>query len=199
LEVPCSDAYFVFIDSKEAWILYKQDTELIVTMAEITNEKVYLDINIFREWFIRTIKNNITPIFYVQFLSEHGEIEKRISVFSIAELVETLLKEPKLQGWNLTKEWILSLIEIFRDTVGVKIIEEDETSKGQYTGFVVSPKIVEFTYLCGDLKDSVHVDIAKSNDLLFITKDDEAGRVKTAYPKVEGIRSLIRRYEKKGK
>lgn len=25
LEVPCKDDYFVFIDSREAWILYKQD------------------------------------------------------------------------------------------------------------------------------------------------------------------------------
>lgn len=114
-------------------------------------------------------------------------------------MVETLLKESDLQGWKLTKEWILSLILIFRDAIGVKIIEEDENYKGQYRGFVVSPKIVEFTYLCRDLKDSVHVDIAKSNDLLLITKDDDVGRVKAAYPKVEGIRSLIRRYEKKEK
>lgn len=168
-------------------------------MTVAITERAYLDINIFREWFVRTIRGDTTPIFYVEFLSEHTEIEKRISIFSIAEIVETLLKEPELQGWKLTKEWILSLIVIFRDAIGVKIIEEDENYKGQYRGFVVSPKIVEFTYLCGDLKDSVHVDIAKSNDLLFITKDDEIGRVKNAYPRVEGIRSLIRRYEKREK
>lgn len=28
LEVPCRDNYFVFIDSKEAWILYKQNMEV---------------------------------------------------------------------------------------------------------------------------------------------------------------------------
>lgn len=28
LEVPCRDDYFVFIDSKEAWILYKKDSIL---------------------------------------------------------------------------------------------------------------------------------------------------------------------------
>jgi len=28
LEVPCRDDYFVFIDSKEAWILYKQNAEI---------------------------------------------------------------------------------------------------------------------------------------------------------------------------
>lgn len=164
-----------------------------------TAERVYLDINIFREWFVRTIKNDITPVFYVQFLSERSEIEKHISIFSIAELVETLLKEPELQGWRLTKEWISSLIEIFKDTISAKIIEEDEGYKGKYRGFYVSPKIVELTYLCGDLKDSIHVDIARTSDLLLITKDDKVGRVKAVYPKVEGIRSLIRRYEKKEK
>ena len=29
LEVPCRDDYFIFIASKEAWILYKQNAELI--------------------------------------------------------------------------------------------------------------------------------------------------------------------------
>lgn len=168
-------------------------------MAEIIEEKIYIDINIFREWFVRTIKNNATPVFYVKFLSEHIEIEKRISIFSIAELVETLLKEPELQNIKLTKGWISGLIETFKDTMGVKIIEEDKIYKGKYRGFYVSPKVVEFTYLCGDLKDSIHVDIAKNNDLLFVTKDDKIGRVKAVYPKVEGIRSLIRRYEKREK
>ena len=168
-------------------------------MTEITQERAYLDINIFREWFVRTIKNDSTPVFYVQFLSEHGEIEKFISVFSIAEIVETLLKEPELQGIKLTKEWITSLIEIFKDTVKVEVLEEDKAFKGKYRGFYVSPKIVEFTYLCGDLKDSIHADIAKNHSLLLVTKDDDVGRVKAVYPKVEGIRSLIRRYEKKGK
>ena len=77
------------------------------------NERIYLDINIFREWFVRTIKGDSTPIFYVQFLSRHTQIEKRISIFSIAEVVETLLKEPELQNIKLTKDWILSLVEIF--------------------------------------------------------------------------------------
>ena len=28
LEVPCRDNYFIFIDSKEAWILYKEEIEV---------------------------------------------------------------------------------------------------------------------------------------------------------------------------
>lgn len=160
-------------------------------------ERVYLDVNIFREWFVRIVRGDNRPVFYVQFLSARKELEKHISVFSIAELVETLLRESQLQGIKLTKGWLLSLVEIFKDTMGAKILEEDEVSKGMYRGFYVSPKIVEFTYLCGDLKDSVHVDIARSASLTLVTKDDKVGRVKTAYPNVEGIRSLVRRYKKR--
>lgn len=162
-------------------------------------DRVYLDVNIFREWFVRMIRGDARTLFYVKFLSSHGEIEKHISIFGIAELVETLLKEPKLQGRKPTKEWISSLIEIFKDTTDVKIIEEDEIRKGLYRVFTVSPKIVEFTYLCGDLKDSIHVDIARENDLLFVTKDDKVGRVNVIYQRVEGVRSLVRKYLKKEK
>lgn len=159
----------------------------------------YIDANIFHEWFVRNIKGDKRPIFYVKFLSERKEIDKRISIFSIAELVESLKKEPRIQDKKLTKDWILSLIEIFRDTISLRIIEEDETHRGKYRGFYVSSKIVEFASLSGDLKDSIHVDISKNNDLLFLTKDDKAGRLKELYPKIEGIRSFVRRSEKKGK
>ncbi len=161
------------------------------------NEKIYLDVNIFREWFVRMIRGEKGKVFYIEFLSKRDEIEKHISIFGIAELIETLKKEPRVQHKKLTKELILALIDALRNTIGLEIIEEDKIQKEKFRGFFVSPKIVEFTYLCGDLKDSIHVEIARNNDLLFITKDDKIGQVKVIYPKVEGIRSLIRRYKKK--
>ena len=164
-------------------------------------ENIYPDTSIIREWFVRIIVGDRRDVETIEFLRKHKEINKFISIYGVAELIETLKKEPSIQHKKLTKEFIWDLIKALQNTLtNLKIIEEYAEPEGvsKYRGIVLSSEIVDFTYLCGDLKDSIHVEIAKNNDLLFVTKDDEVGRVKELYPKIEGIRSLIRRYEKKG-
>lgn len=156
-------------------------------------ESIYIDVSIFREWLVRTIIGRSKDVYYVKFLSEHNEFEKFISVFGIAEIVETLKKEPRVQHIDLTREFILGLIDTLRNTAKIEVIEEE--GEGLYKGFTVSPKIVEFTFVCGDLKDSIHVEIAKNNKLLLVTKDDAIGKLKELYPKIIGIRKFVRRQE----
>jgi hypothetical protein len=156
---------------------------------------IYLDTCVFHEWFVRMIRDDKKEVEYVEFLSELTDVRKYISIFGIAELIESLKKDPRLQGKKITKEWITILVDFFRDTIGVRIIEEDES--GKLSGIFLSPKILEFTLECGDLKDSIHVEIAKNNDLLFITKDDKLGELKKIYSNIDTIRSFERSYEKK--
>ena len=72
-------------------------------------------------------------------------------------------------------------------------MDKDNT---EFKGISLSADIINYTYLCGDLKDAIHVEIAKSNKLSFITKDDKVGRIKPLYPEITGIRKFIRRAEK---
>lgn len=165
----------------------------------MVQEKIYLDTNVIREWFVRIILGDKKDVRVIEFLRRHEEIDKFISVYGVAELIETLKKESRIQHKKLTKELIWDLIRAPQNTLtNLKIIEEYTTERGtsEYKGIVLSSKIVDFTFLCGDLKDSIHVEIAANNDLIFVTKDAKVGRVKELYPKVVGINKLIRRREK---
>lgn len=160
-------------------------------------ENIYPDTSIIREWFVRIILGDRRDVETVEFLRKHEEINKFISIYGIAELIETLKKEPRIQHKKLTKEFIWDMIRALQNTLtNLKIIEEDIAEGiSKYKGIVLSSEIIDFTFLCGDLKDSIHVEIAKNNDLLFVTKDDKVGKVKELYPKVIGIRKFIRRHE----
>ncbi len=161
--------------------------------------RIYLDTSIIREWFVNIIRGDRGEPFYIEFMRTHNEFEKFISIYGIAELIETLKNEPEIQHKKLTKEFIMELIKLLQTTINMKIIESTDKENTEFKGISLSADIIDFTYLCGDLKDAIHVEIAKSNKLSFVTKDDKAGRIKPLYPEIVGIRKFIRRVQKEQK
>ncbi len=58
-----------------------------------------------------------------------------------------------------------------RNTLGFRIIEYEKEDKE--TGIFISPEVVKFTSICGELKDAAHVCIAKHENLMFVTHEDK--------------------------
>ncbi|MDO8538051.1 MAG: hypothetical protein Q7S21_04155 [archaeon] len=141
--------------------------------AEI--KRIYLDNSLLVGWFLpylRETKNPNVPQI-IDFLSNHKEIEVFVSHFSIAELMEDLLfKEPRIRQHMRKPDIILHYFETLTDIINLKIITH--IGKNGIEGNFVSKEIIDFTILCKQPKDSIHVAIAKYQDLIFVTHDTKA-------------------------
>ena len=150
------------------------------------------------KWCIYKVRKPKEPEF-IKFLSKLESVEKYISIFTIAEVIEVLKTHPDFRGYKIDEKYFEDILEILKRTASISIIEETGIivkGKKQYKKFYITPNIVNFTYTCGELKDSIHVDIAKSNDLWFVTHDDKVGRLKVLYKKIIGSSKFIRRLKK---
>lgn len=152
-------------------------------------KRIYLDTNLIFHWFElcllgrRKLAGEGT---FIRFLSDHKEIERYISAYTIAEIAAKLRKQ---FGDKVKLNDIHELIEEFRNLTGTQIIKIDEFSdiKGnKRRGILLSSNIADYAFYCCDSKDALHIDIAKSNDLLLVTADDGIPMVKSMYEKVIG-------------
>src|SRR3989339_949283 len=133
-------------------------------------KRVYLDTNIIYGFFKSIIKGENEVPEIIKFLADRNDVEKFISTFTIAEIIENLLKEFSYR--NLKKEYIISLVDALRLTINLQTIQES---------IEFSSELIDYTYECRDAKDSLHVLIAKKNDLYFITRDNDIGRMNKLY------------------
>ncbi|MBI2583045.1 MAG: PIN domain-containing protein [Candidatus Aenigmarchaeota archaeon] len=146
-------------------------------------KKVYLDTNIVYGFFQNIIRGKMDHPEIIKFLAERKDVEKYISTFTVAEIVENLLKEFPYR--SLKKDYIMSLVDTLRLTVDLKILQETIELSGE---------LVDFVYECKDAKDSLHVLIAKKNDLFFITRDDKVGILKSLYPNIMGEQKFKKQF-----
>jgi predicted nucleic acid-binding protein len=147
-------------------------------------KKVYLDTNLLYGWFQNQLSKKRPESQIVRFLSEKcKDMEKFISVYTVAELLVNLKKDFSDRG--LSKEKIGYMFEILRDTIDLKVIDQTKMTKS----------VIDFADLCDDHNDAVHLEIAKNENLVFVTRDCDLGRVKSAYPHVTSIGKLIKNVE----
>ena len=148
-------------------------------------EKIYLDTNLLIGFFKNIIQKEKKPSEYpliIDFLAKHNEIEKFISIFSIAEIIEVLRRTYSAN--NLSKEYILGLVDTLSASIDLKVIKEAS----------LSDRIIDYTYLCNDAKDAIHIDICRASEMWFITADDKCGRVKGAYDRIMGERKFRKHF-----
>lgn len=145
--------------------------------------KIYLDTNLLYGWFQNQLNTKKSPSRIVKFLNERcKDIEKFISVYSIAELVVDLKQE--FQDREISIKKIAYLFDILKDTIGLKIILEIK----------LTGAVIEFAELCDDHNDAIHIEAAKNENLTLITKDEDIGRVKDAYSNVISIGKLMKQF-----
>jgi len=131
----------------------------------------------------------------LEFLNNNPEIKRYISSISIAEIIE-VLRSKDFKSYRLEKPYILDLIDALRNSLNLIIIEEfEEKGRKQLKNIILDSKnIVNFTFLCGEVVDAIHIEICRSNNLYFITRDEGIGRVKEEYPRIMGLKHLIKQF-----
>src|SRR3989344_5988756 len=119
--------------------------------------KIYIDTSLLHDWFARLMRNEKDPdTDSIKFLRDRKDVDKFISIFTIAELVESLLFHEKgIRDYMKKLEVIESFSKLFMQTTGVKVIEFEK--EGEHKGIFISPKIVKYTSICESVKDAAHV------------------------------------------
>ena len=165
--------------------------------------RVYLDTCVVEPWFKNMIqskkddKNQTETPEIIQFLIAHPEIEKYISYFTIAELVEILMfKTDKVRDHMKRLEIIGAFVEAFQRTIpNLRIIVLEESKNGEKGLLIPIPELLKYTALIGEVKDAIHVCIAKHEDIFIVTKDDKIGKVQSVYPKTVGMKGFAKAFE----
>lgn len=158
--------------------------------------KIYLDNNLLIRWFLHKLhpKKHKDEPQAIKFLIKHKEIEKFISLISVAELVRTLKYGKEFQEFGLKLSYIRDLIIELQNAIGLNIISKEIINGVEINGVIVSENIINFTDKHHDLIDCIHVDLARSHDLLFVTHDRELGRIKEHYEKIMTDDKLMKQY-----
>ncbi len=167
--------------TKESNILNLSFDHYNVMPSKDDVKQIYIDTSLLHEWIARLMrgeKGEDTEI--IKFLRDHEEITRFISIFTIAELVESLLfHEKRIRDYMKKRETVESLAQILMETTGIRIVEYEK--RDEHVGIFISPKIVDYVAKCGSIKDAVHVCIAEHEDLWLVTHDKKFGKLKPLY------------------
>ncbi len=160
-------------------------------------KRVYLDTSVILPFFENLMKNKTETTGFIEFLIRHPEIEKWISSFTIAELVEHLFyKTPEVKQFMKNLKNIEAFVKTFQQMVpNLNIILLEESKKGNKGLIIAVPQLINYTSLIGNVQDAVHVCIAMHEDLWIVTKDDKIGKVKELYPKTIGMVGFMKAFE----
>ncbi len=160
--------------------------------------RVYLDTNLVYNWFklhFTKRRKQADEEEIIKFLAGHREIECFISAFTVAEIAANLRNEFKDR---ITLEQIKYLVQVLQDTINCQIIKFDkfkDMKNQDREGILISPEIIKFAFGCLDASDAIHVDIAKSSDLCFVTRDENVTRVKVVYENVMGEKKFRKQFD----
>lgn len=147
-------------------------------------QRIYLDTNQLFGWFENHLDKKRPESGIVKFLMEKCEdIEKFTSIYAAAEILVNL--KERFQGRNLSAEKIGYMFEILREIIGLQMIVESKLTE----------EVLKFADLCNDHNDAIHIQIAKNQNLMLITKDTDVGRVKAAYANVMSIGKFTRQFD----
>ena len=159
--------------------------------------KIYIDNNLLIRWFLHRFyprKHKREPQI-IRFLSEHKEIKKYISLISVAELVHTLKYGKEFQNFKLDLNYIRVLIEELQNIVGFDIIQKQKVNGMEINGIVISGDVVKFVNVHEHLIDCMHIDIAKSHELFFITHEKKIGQLKKLYENIMTDDKLLKQFK----
>ncbi|OGI14774.1 hypothetical protein A3K63_02775 [Candidatus Micrarchaeota archaeon RBG_16_49_10] len=138
-------------------------------------------------WFLfrfRRVKHESPPII-IEFLRNHGEIKKFISIVSMAEFIKVLLYDKDFINYKLTTSYANKLIQELQDVIELKVIHGEK----------ISDDIVLYIERHPELIDCIHLDIAKSNELCFITDEKKIGKLKAVYGNIMTENKLMKQFD----
>ena len=146
-------------------------------------DKTYLDSNLLVDFYRRLMrKKRFEYPEIIDFLTERKELPKFISSLSLLEIGAVTKKEFPAFTLKDLENFTKSLI----DTIGLEVI---------YLPEINWKNALQYAMLCHDARNSLHIDIARSRDLWFITRDKDDPRVKSVYPKVMGENKFRKQFD----
>jgi hypothetical protein len=157
-------------------------------------DRIYIDNSLLVRWFLHLLY----PDRYadmpqiIKFLTEEKEMQKFISLISVAELIHTLKYGKDFAGKNLSMGAIMAMIDDLQNIMGFKVILRDKVGETQLNGVIVSTDILEFLDKHNHIIDCIHVDIAKHHDLFFVTYEGKIGRMREFYDKIMTEKKLLK-------
>ncbi|MBI5060989.1 MAG: hypothetical protein HZB67_01605 [Candidatus Aenigmarchaeota archaeon] len=158
----------------------------------------YLDTSLLFGWFKHIIskKPKTSEPQIISFLKQHPEVKTFISSMTAAEIVERSRKD--LAKQNLSLIQIKKVVEKMQQILGFKIIDFYVATDGKEEIKDIrlnARNIINLTFLGKDVKDAIHVEIARQNDLWWIARDDCTGTMEEIYPKIMTAKKLMKQYE----
>lgn len=148
--------------------------------------KVYIDTCILYRWFLWKFyprKYGKEPKIIRYLSEENSKTRSYVSIITIAELVELLRFDGNFKDKNLGSDTIIALINELQNILNLEIINYKNIKMGDnsFNGIIVSDNIVKFAEFHKEIIDCIHVDIAKSCELCFLTDETKIGSMKSFY------------------
>lgn len=157
-------------------------------------EKVYIDTMFLIRWFLYILEKRKIPRI-IKFLNEQKKIQKHISLISIAEAFKVLKHGNDYKKYNLQDDQIEGMLSSLQEYISLKVILRDEIEGIRLKGIVVSTDIIDFVKKHGEIRDCIHVDVAKSHNLYFLTDDRKIGRLKGLYKNIMTEKKFIKQFK----
>jgi len=170
------------------------DTCLLIGCFKWLLEKNYQ--HQFIEKILLLVKREKEQPFIITFLKEHKNIEKFISLVSVAEIISVLKYNKDFRHYKLTLGEINNLLVVLMTMIGFEIIVEIEIDGKKIKGNLITRAINNYIDKHEHVLDCIHVDIAKTNDLLFITNEDKFGLLKDLDCHIMTFNKLVKQFEK---
>jgi predicted nucleic acid-binding protein len=157
-------------------------------------DKIYIDTMFLIQWFISVLENKKPPKM-IELLSEHEEIEKCISLISVVELKRVLRYNNDFKRYRLEVKRMGQILASLQNMTNLKIIDREKFGEVRINGIIVSYDISRFIEEHDDLVDCIHVDIAKSHELCFLTDDRKIGNLKKIYGNIMTANKFAKQFK----
>lgn len=96
--------------------------------------------------------------------------------------------------FKLKLSHIRSLIEELQAICRFKIILNEKINGVKVEGVVVSSDIIQFLDKHEHIVDCIHIDLAKSHELCFVTAENKIGKIKALYKDIVTENKLMKQY-----
>ena len=157
-------------------------------------EKIYIDNNLLIRWFVHKFnrKKYRSMPEIIKFFNEHPEISKYASILSVAELVHTLKYGKDFQRFRLNLKHIEELLSELQNTINLDIILKEKRDGVEIDGVIITRDLIKMIDRHHHLIDCMHLDIAKSHDLFFVTHEAKMGELKPLYENIMTDEKLMK-------
>lgn len=137
---------------------------------EKEKERYLFDTLVFYEFFETILRRGKSDKSIVKFIGKYDEIDKFLSIFSVAEIINKLKDAPRVRAYKYKGfyDTVIATVRTLQEGVGVAVVEGDVDKT--LTSLIIDPdKLLKYTYKNGSIQDAILLIIADDIDAVFVT------------------------------